>query len=74
MLAPGPCSLPPSSSAQGDVGLGSFKGREKNQLPPSFGFCGACRIPAGCLLGKFSLFLGELSVASCKGGSSHPLF
>lgn len=51
--APGPCSPPPSSSARGDAGLGSFKGREKNQLPPSFGFCGAaspqdpCRPPPG---------------------------
>lgn len=51
--APSPCSLPPSSSAWGHVGLESFKGREKNQLPPSFGFCGAaslqdpCRPPPG---------------------------
>lgn len=39
--APCPCSLLPSSSALGLAGLGTFKGREKKQLPPSFGFCGA---------------------------------
>lgn len=42
--APCPCSLLPSSSALGLAGLGTFKGREKNQLPPSFGFCGAASL------------------------------
>lgn len=39
--------------SRGDAGLRSFKGREKNWLPPSLGFCGAaslqdpCRPPPG---------------------------
>lgn len=69
VLAPGPCSLPPSSSVWG----ASKGGRKTIFLPPlvSVELC-SCRIPAGHLLGKFSLFLGELSLASCSGGSSHP--
>lgn len=69
VLAPGPCSLPPSSSVWG----ASKGGRKTIFLPPlvSVELC-SCRIPAGHLPGKFSLFLGELSLASCSGGSSHP--
>lgn len=64
------------SSAQGRAGLGNFRGREANSFRPPLASAELCprRVPAGHLPGKFRLFLGELSVASCLGSSSHPLF
>lgn len=62
MPAPGCCSLPPSSPA-----WGASKGARKTSfLPPlAPAELRPRRISAGHLPGKFSLFLGELSLASC---------
>lgn len=60
---PVPAALEPSP---GPRHSGSFKGRNSSFFPVPWASAEPCpcRVPAGCLPGKFSLFLGELSVAS----------